>query len=338
MLHPLLEKYIPSRSYVEFLKAQNTTFTDFETASILHRIEMPLEEKHSVWRTLLEQTEDNTLKEQLAQEIRLDQKDLELLHTRTDGSVYMIRGHLKSVIGLAGNYETAYKIAMNRKAYFKIEKYEPPLQFRKPVPKLLRFNPYWSPDDTYLIPDDIPAPIVTGRFRKDGTLLSVKNEAKDDDPKARRQRLSPEYFINAVVEYPNPFERGDIVRRAVCREEYPEEDACPGIIATSQAAWATLLEELRSGTQFRIDGAELDVEWLTQKGGFCSVDTSPIFLERYEPEEAQPWYALIKAGSELMRGEGSLMHYMICCDGYREDLQAKELAESITQRHNAFGV
>lgn len=40
---------------------------------------MPLEEKHSVWRALPEQTEDDTLKEQLTQELRLDQKDCDLL-------------------------------------------------------------------------------------------------------------------------------------------------------------------------------------------------------------------------------------------------------------------
>lgn len=86
MLHPLWEKYIPSRSYVEFLKAQDADFTDFETAAILcqilNRIESPLEETLAVWRSLLEQTENRTLKQQLAEKIALDEKALELLRTK----------------------------------------------------------------------------------------------------------------------------------------------------------------------------------------------------------------------------------------------------------------
>lgn len=334
MIHPLLGKYIPSRSYVKFLKEQDAAFTDFETAAILGSIGLPLEENLSAWRLLLEETEDRELKRQLAEEITQEEKNLEQFQSKTDGSVYMIRGDDGDTVGLAENYETAYAIALTLESAFVIEKYRPTAKYNGPVIKQFRVNPYMAPDvPIRSVLENIPGPIGSAQFHKDGTLLSVWNEGiDDDDAGAVERRYSPAYFTNAFVEYPYPFERGDIVRFVACREKQPE-DEYPGIVATSQVDWTKFLEKVRGGLYVDISDASAVVEWLTPKGSFSHWHVSPVFLERYEPEEEQPWCTLIKAGSKLIRGEGRLEWYMRCCEAYQRQRKAEKLAEKTAQWH-----
>lgn len=338
MIHPLLEKYIPSRSYVKFLKEQDAVFTDFETAAILGDTGLPLEEKLSAWRSLLEETEDRELKRQLAGEIAHEEKSLEQFQSKTEGSVYMIRDGDGDAVGLAENYETACVIALTLESGFMIEKYQSPAKYNGPTVKEFRINPYLAPNAPICSSsENVPGPVGNARFRRDGTLLSVWNEGiDDDDAGAVERRYSPAYFTNAFVKYPYPFERGDIVRFAMCREERPE-DAYPGIVTTSQEDWTKFLEKIRGGLYVDISDASLVVEWLTPRGGFSHGHVSPVFLERYETEKEQPWYTLIKAGSELIRGEGSLEWYMRCYEAYRHQRKAEELAEKTSWWHEVCG-
>lgn len=326
MLHPLLEEYIPSRSYVDFLRAQNTTFTDFETAAILKRIGLPFDEKISVWMSLLEETKDMKLKQQLADEIALEQKALELVRTKTDGSVYMIcdNDHDGDWYCLAENYETAYAIGLTYESNFRIEKHRPPAKYRGPTLEEVHRERALAPDDPPgCIPEYAIAPIGDAWFCKDGTLRSVWSK-EADDMKSPERRCSPVYFTNAFVEYPFPFERGDIVRY-VSRCGVTR-GSLPGIVATSQADWAKFLERVRGGLYVDMVDASLTVEWLTEKGSFSHGHVCPIFLEWYEPEKEQPWYALIQAGSELIQGRGSLERYMRCCEAYQDQRKAEKLA------------
>lgn len=333
MIHPLLEKYIPSRSYVKFLKEQDAVFTDFETAAILGDTGLPLEEKLSAWRSLLEETEDRELKRQLAGEIAHEEKSLEQFQSKTEGPVYMIRDGDWDAVGLAENYETACAIALTLESGFTIEKYQPTAKYNGPTVKEFRVNPYLWPDTPIRsVLENAPGPIGGARFRRDGVLLSVWNEGTDDDAGVVERRYSPAYFTNAFVKYPYPFERGDIVRFVACREKQPE-DKYPGIVATSQEDWTKFLEKVRGGLYVDISDASAVVEWLTPKGGFSHGHVSPIFLERYEPEKEQPWHALIKAGSELIRGEGSLEWYMSCFEAYRSQRKSEKLAEKTARWH-----
>lgn len=148
MLHPLLEKYIPSRSYAEFLKAQDATFTDFETAAILgHIFMLQFEEKLSIWRSLLEETGDGELKRQLAEEIALEQKALDLFRTKTDGSVYAIYDSDRKINSLAENYETARAIGLTYESDFWIEKQRLLAEYRGPTLEDIQRMRALAPDD-----------------------------------------------------------------------------------------------------------------------------------------------------------------------------------------------
>lgn len=331
MLHPLLEKYIPSRSYVEFLKAQDAAFTDFETAAILgHIFTLLFEERLSIWRSLLEETKDGELKRQLAEEIALEQKALELFRTKKDGAVYMICGGDGDPVGLAENYETAYAIALASEKDFEIEKYELLAKYRELTLEDIQRMRALAPDDSPgCIPEEVINPIGLARYNKQGTLLSVWSE--EVDAQVLKRHCSPANFTHAYVEYPYPFERGDVVRyvsrrRATC-------DSLPGIIATSPADWAKTQERLRSepyADVLEIDGS-CRIEWLQAEGDFSVDNVPPIFLERYEPEKEQPWYDMLQEGSRLMKGEGSLEWYTHYYKTYQEQRKAETLGKQLSR-------
>ena len=65
MISDALQKYIPSRTYVEYLKETGHEFTDFEEAGILYQVIMDQELKMEELRKLAERTQDAWLKEQI---------------------------------------------------------------------------------------------------------------------------------------------------------------------------------------------------------------------------------------------------------------------------------
>lgn len=308
MLHYLLERYIPSRSYVEYLKERGVSFTEFETAAILHQIKLPVETELSVYRELRDTVKDEKLRRQLAEEIDYIEAAFRIFKTGGEGVAYITFTYEPDyeMIGIGANYETAYEIGVHEGQKFSIEKYALMTEYPK-KPSVLKtyLNPNMLKEAdkkecvSLIEDDDLSRSLGTFTFGKDGTLLLFYSREADegiDDNTMLSMLYAPDRFTNAFIEYPNPFELGDVVKYARFRGEY--EDGV-GVIATSQADWKDFRERVKNGLYADQSDAAITVEWLQRDRSFSHSHNPPIFLEKAELDKTQPWYSIIEA--EIVR-------------------------------------
>ena len=327
MLHHLLEQYIPSRSYVRYLQDAHASFTEFETAAILHHTGLPVETKIAVYHALLGETGDAELRRQISEELARLKRVVDLFCAGGAGIAYLTCKDTfhADVIGLAANYETAYALGVHSGADFIIEKYRLLTEYpHEPVLRKSYFNPRLSGSagqrelvKTYEGTDD-SMPAGRFSFRRDGTLLnasSVEEEDQLSDEALLRRYYAPNSFTNTYIDYPNPFDQGDLVTFTRARGE-PETESI-GIVRTSQEEWEDLRQRIKDGLSVDQFDASLTVEWLKEDGRFSHDHIPPIFLERRETDKSAPWYEVIEAARNLLRGKGSLEWFTMCCDAYK---------------------
>ena len=335
MLHPLLERYIPSRSYVEFLQKEGVSFSDFETAAILHQCDLPPEVEIGCYQELLESTADERLRRQLSAVLDFNRRQLALFRSGGAGRVYVtlsypLGSRMEELpVAYADNYEAAYAVGKRCGTDFKIRLCsllsEPP---ERPSLHKGYMNPNmlpekdradcvncWEDDGNYAWPT------ADAQYRRDGTMLSFWFTEEDEDDGAALERLySPELFTNAFVAYPTPFALGDAVRWTGRRGEI---DETPGVVETSPEEWNDFLKRVKNGLYVDQSDASLTVEWLRDGGRFTHSHVPPIFLEQYEPENGAPHRALLESAAALLRGQGSLDWFTECLEEERKR-EAKE--------------
>ncbi len=346
MLHPLLEKYIPSQSYVRYLQETGASFTEFETAAILHHIGLPVETEIKAYRALLGETADEELRRQLSEEISRLERSVELFKTGGTGIAYLIceRTTQEEIIALAANYETAYELGVHSGVDFRIQKYRLLTEYSsQPVLRKYYINPILSHSgelsDCVKTWEDAELSREIGKigrftFRKDGTLLSVDSDEAEDqlsDEEHLRRSFASDSFTNAYIDYPNPFECGDLVT-FVSLFEAPGTDNL-GIVRESQEEWENFRQRVKEGLEVDQFDASLTVEWLTEDGRFSHEHHAPVFLERREIGKSDPRYEVIAAGRNLLRGRGGLEWFGICMENYQRWLHREKCASAeITQR------
>lgn len=346
MIHPLLEKYIPSRSYVAYLKEIDANFTKFETAAILHHIGLPPMGTLAAYRTFLPDVTDGELRRQITAEIEYMEREQAIFRKGGGDVVFLAveRDEYESLLGVAANYETAYELGIRSGEAFKIRKHRllPEYPEARNTEKYY-LNPYFSDDED--LQDcvktckmaDFGFEIGSASFEKDGSLYhlySQEMEASQSNKENLEHLYSHKLFTNAYIDYPNPFECGDLVEFVHPNEAKTFGDL--GVVNTSQADWAKYSQKVRNGTCYDQSDACITVEWLTEDGRFSHDHNPFIFLERgaLRKEMPRPLRELLRAGSEMMRGVGSLEWYVICMENYREWLR-KEKEHEQKQKENA---
>ena len=65
MINEILQKHIPSKTYVAYLNDIGHTFTDFESAAILYHAIPYVQQRFDVLSRLAEETDDDVLKLQI---------------------------------------------------------------------------------------------------------------------------------------------------------------------------------------------------------------------------------------------------------------------------------
>ena len=84
MISKILQKYIPSKTYVSYLNEIGHTFTDFETASILYHTIPYVQEKFDVLSQLAKQTDDEILKQQIEEKVKHEKEKIKRFETARD--------------------------------------------------------------------------------------------------------------------------------------------------------------------------------------------------------------------------------------------------------------
>lgn len=266
-----LEILIPSGYVRNYVKETGWTFTDREKASLLYHADIPWRERCQSLKDLRNQTHDGELKRQIyayLDKIQMeyaafqengDRSHIYILKIREDGGSwdgeYLARGYFF-------DWKTAYRCGKQEDVPFGIEKY--------------------LVNDMTVSEDDPCScyPVAWLWFNRDGEAVCLwdSKEMSGYDNKC---------FDVAIIEIPNPFERGDIVK-------YKRSDGqeFSGIIEGEREEWesrlAWHLERVKEGDPSP-DFSDLfiSVAFLCEDGTFAFSDSiNPLDLERYEPKEA----------------------------------------------------
>ena len=155
-------------------------------------------------------------------------------------------------------------------------------------------------------------------------LARVQRQVKDDQDEE-------ESFVRAFFPLPNPFERGDIVRKI-----RPDGLEGYGIVETSQQQVRESLERWKEKPElFEEFGDDaIRVAFLCDDGTFCHSHPLPLYLELYQPNwgpgdtEDSARDNLLLAASQIYRGKGSLDDLWYFTMEYRKARDRSEADES----------
>ena len=300
-----LEILIPSKTVRDYVVETGWEFTDFQKASLLCHRELPLKEEYSYLKALGDCTADLTLRKQIAEYLGDMERGFQKFRENSGRhSIYVLKvmeeggfwdgEYLDS--GYFFDWETALGCGKKENVPFEIEKY---------------------PVDDMPVSEDDPCSRHADsgiRFHKEGEAVCFwSNEMAKFDNKR---------FNNALIEIPNPFERGDIVK---CRRADGSEVF--GIVEGEREKWEKRLEcnleSVKEGDAC-IDFSNLliSVAFLCEDGNFAYSDsTTPLDLERYQPKE-EDWAngsidTLLVCAREIYCNKGYLSTLFEVLERYR---------------------
>lgn len=296
-----LEAMIQSECMREYVIKTSWTFTDVQKATLLANGwvgNLPLEEQFRYLRILLDSTNDTELKSQITAYLdRMERHLRELKDNHDRNCIYILKVendtegdnyYRISPEGYFFDYELAYESGCKQNRRFQIE-------------KLFVAN---EDDDDYVV--------AYIHFDENGNAVYLGNCEYDN---------SEEKFVNTFFPLPNPFERGDIVRRVGS-----DKDEDLGIVETSQKQCRETFERLKNKPEFYSEFGDdrIRVVFLNDDGTFGHAHIIPIYLERYQPEWGDHHTAdgtrdnLLLAASQMYKGEGSLDELWYFTMEYRE--------------------
>ncbi len=268
-----LELLIPSETVREYVRETEWTFTDFQKAALLYHRGLLLKDEYAFLQILGDRTTDQVLKGQIAEYLGELERGFQnfrqnggrrciyVLKVREDGG-FWDGEYLTS--GYFFDWEAALVYGKKEKRPFEIEKY--------------------LVDGVAVFEDGTcsHSSIAGIRFDREGEAVCLWNNEEMSDFDNKR-------FDEAIIEIPNPFERGDIVK---CKGADGQEYF--GIVEEDREEWqkhlARHLDRVKNGDAC-VDFQDLcvSVAVLCEDGTFDFLDSAiPLDLERYEPR-AEDW-------------------------------------------------
>ena len=299
-----LDALIQSEAVREYVLKTGWTFTDAQRAALIVHGHLPLERRFWHLRILRDQTNDADLKEQLISYLDRTERDLrDFKENHNKSCIYLLKAedeehrtnycHI-SPMGYFFDWELAHEYGCRTARRFQIEK----LHIANNKVYIADSNQCAPSDDEPIEQDDDSISCLG--FNQSGEAVYFE---------AFQGRSEAEPFVNAFFRLPNPFERGDIVRRldAEQAEDY-------GIIETSQEQCRKNYERWEKGTPFHMEFGDdcIRVAFLCNDGTFGHEHSPALYLERYRPQrgdsstEKGAMDNLLLCASEMYSGTGSL--------------------------------
>lgn len=308
-----LERLIPSETVREYVRETGWKFTDFQKAALLYHRGLLLKEEHAYLKILGERTGDYILKGQIAEYLEgmeqgflnfrenSDRRYIYVLKVREDGGFregeYLVSGYFF-------DWEKALEHGKKEKKPFEIEKY--------------------LVDNVDVFDDGTCSHNSTAeiRFDRDGEATCFWNREEKTD-------YDNKYFENAIIEIPNPFERGDLVK---CKGADGRQ--LFGIVEGMREDWLEHLtwhlNRVKNGDTC-VDFSDLfiSVAFLREDGTFDFSDsTLPLDLERYQPQN-EDWTngsldTLLLCARDIYCGKGYLSTYFEMLEKYRNHCNENE--------------
>ena len=128
MINEILQKHIPSKTYVAYLNDIGHTFTDFESAAILYHAIPYVQQRFDVLSRLAEETDDDGLKLQIEEKVALEKEKINLLTAFRADAVFVVEYYDEEykeyeVAGYAARFEVAWEIGMKTGSEFLIKRH-----------------------------------------------------------------------------------------------------------------------------------------------------------------------------------------------------------------------
>lgn len=319
---------ITSRDVQKYMAENGKEFTDFEKAALIYNFGLTVNEKHARLETLAESSDDETLKGQISERLRVDREDMDAFYNNTEGFIYKADVYdpeydpEPDTIGYFKTAELAYEYAKKKGFRFEIEKHCMIGGDTRPLKSKSYVNPYMFPDksEEELLIEELECGEYGGfMFNKNGELTYFwSGEIERGFKESTGLSYDGSRFENAFIAVPNPFELGDIVRCIGGDES--------GIVNTSRKENDERIKKTLSGEWGAVDffDSGITVDFLNKNGYFGHNHISPAFLEKYEPKEDDEDYDLLMAASAVCKGECTLDWFTDCYDDYKKKHGKKE--------------
>ena len=356
MISEILQKYIPSKTYITYLNEIGHTFTDFETAAILYNVISDIEERNQVLLQLADTTEDENLKKQIHEKLSRDANEIERFVTPSRNAIYLVeyldeKYRENEICGYASSFDVALEMGLRTKSKFSISKraflHEVPGE--KPREKGY-FNPYigkpvgWTIDDDNIqevIEENAVDSVFDGdrsynksfgtlEYNKEGRLIyywvsEEEPEGMPEEEKLNKARdvientYSNKLFYNSFVAMPFPFELGDYVKLADGAEGETESkrDYLVGIVSVSRENYERFLERAKT-IYVDYSDAQVTTTFIEKDGSLTHNHIPPILLEKVDIDESEDWFDLAQNARWMIMGEGALDFFTYAYDKYKE--------------------
>lgn len=291
-----MDNYIPSEFYRNFCLEKNITFSDYEWSTIIwNSSDMSLNKRLAELEKLAGKSTDNVFKQAI-----------DVITTNTRGAfnrVWSSENGCVFITETAGipfdKFEAARKYC--EKADVKKE-YD-----------IIKYRILSSVDDTDCYKS----------YYEGGVRFNAENEIIDVWDNEVRY---PNKFTNAFIPFPDPFERGDIVRDCISGKI--------GVVETSQSEWNDYLKRNENNKAYDYSDATLIVQFLDNEG-FSHSHIQPIYLEKLPLNEKNIPICfdiknnfnedLLCCSSELMRGDIALDAFLSIFLEWREERIYKQI-------------
>ena len=320
MINKLLEKHIPSKDYLDYIRQNDITHSDYEVAAILsHCISDPFR-LHEELEFISNNTSDEKLKEEIENKINNDNRLYEMFKNNSEKeAVYVVYEYDKEydehfIYGYFYHFDKALEKAMESGQEFKIEKQK--VQGDNPKKTIAHgaWNPHYDKDahiETYQM-DDYEDNLGTILYKEDGEIkyfyvkdLSILNRTDDE----LLNDIYKDNFENVYMYLEHPFEIGDIVKDVRNNQV--------GIVELSKEEYDAFSEKVKGGFYADDFDSGTIVSYLHEDGCFVHDHPLPFFLEKYEPESEDGNFELLTSASYLLKHQTSLDHFTEAYDAYR---------------------
>ena len=285
---------IVSKTLQNYMQENNLFFTLKELAAITYNSNMPQFWKMERLDAIAKQTDDESLKKQIKELNELEMFQIQTHYQENESSFYLLYNYeTHGLEGIYLNSNAAEKAGMELGVGYRIEKYN------LKNPKVL--VGYSKSGFFEKEVDDLPAESWQF-FDKKGNLLSFYSSAKNKSNEEMNDIFYGEdHFQTSPVYFPNPFEKGDIVRSI--------STGTVGVVETSQETWRKLEKHQETG-YFDFWDYSLTVRPIGEKHDvFAHYHFLPIDLDYVESSE------LIE-NRNLSELEDSLLKEDIAADDY----------------------
>lgn len=277
-------KQLISKDVLEYMEKTGFRFSDADTATIIFQAELPTPEKLRLLSELGEKTEDTILRQQINERIAYEQ----LCYRRfqeNDGSCFYELSAAESsedfeandVMGHFCSVDLAIKHAKWFEIPFYIKKYQIIGLCENIVVPYIRPNPHLFCEDMTIKCNYFGDDIAGCDYDAQGNPLCCWSF---EIPEEEKKTIDWGYgrFEWRFIEFPNPFDLGDIVRVV--------GSDIIGVVSTSQKMWHEYLHRIKERSlMVDFSDASLVVEYLPEEGEVSHIHIQPVYLEKVEVDE-----------------------------------------------------